>query len=123
VWAAVHGGTPIDFTEGETVTGAPNSIWVSVGGGGSSWARWSEARWLGVEEIEGEEGGPAASRAASGEWLITWRGGLRGTAWRGGWRRALARSCHAGRTVWGGGSGSRQGVRSAEAVAGRASAV
>jgi hypothetical protein len=80
VRAAVHtgdrgdGGVPIEFAEGETVTGAPNGIRASVGGEGSSHACWSEARWSGMEEIEGEEG-PAASRAASGEWLDTWRGG------------------------------------------------
>jgi hypothetical protein len=55
------GGAPIDFVEGETVAGAPNGLRVSTGGGGSSRARWSEARWSSVEEIEGEEGGPTAS--------------------------------------------------------------
>jgi hypothetical protein len=50
------GGVLIEFTEGETVVGAPNGLRVSTGGGGSSWARWSEARRSSVEEIEGEEG-------------------------------------------------------------------
>jgi hypothetical protein len=51
------GGTPIEFTDGETVTGAPNGLRVLAGGGGSSRAHWSEARRSGVDEIEGEEGG------------------------------------------------------------------
>jgi hypothetical protein len=51
------GGALIEFAEGETVMGAQNGIRVSAGGGGSSWARWSEARWSGMEEIEWEEGG------------------------------------------------------------------
>jgi hypothetical protein len=45
-------------------------------------------------------------------------GGLGGATWRGGWRRALARSHHAGEDIVGGPS-NRQGVRQAEAVAGR----
>jgi hypothetical protein len=59
-------GAPIDFTEGETVAGAPNGRRVSAGGGGSSWAHWSEARRSGVEEIKGEEGvrRPLERRAA-----------------------------------------------------------
>jgi hypothetical protein len=60
------GGAPIKFTEGEMVVGAPNGLRATTGGGGSPWACWSEARWPGVEEIEGEEGGPTDSRAASG---------------------------------------------------------
>jgi hypothetical protein len=39
VRAAVHtgdGGALIEFAEGETVTGAPNGIRASTGGGGSS---------------------------------------------------------------------------------------
>jgi hypothetical protein len=67
------GGAPIDFAEGETVTGAPNSLRASTGGGGSSLARWSEARRSGVEEIEGEEGG--SGDLSRGERLGTWRGG------------------------------------------------
>jgi hypothetical protein len=45
---------------------------------------------------------------------------LRGTTWRGGWSRALARSCHMGRTAWG--AGRRQGTRLVEVVSGQASA-
>jgi hypothetical protein len=64
------GGAPIEFAEGKTVAGAPTGPEASTGGGGSSWTRWSEVGQLGVDEIEGEEGGgPAASRAASGERL------------------------------------------------------
>jgi hypothetical protein len=71
------GGASINFTEGEMITGALNGRRVSAGGGGSSRARWSEARRSRVEEIKGEEGGggPTASRAASGERLSTWRRG------------------------------------------------
>jgi hypothetical protein len=55
------GGAPIKFADGGMVSGAPNGLRVSAGGGGSSRARWSEARRSSVEEIEGEEGGPTAS--------------------------------------------------------------
>jgi hypothetical protein len=63
------GGAPINFAEGKTVMGAPNSLRASAGGGGSSQARWSEARRSGMEEIEGEEGGvrwPLERQVASG---------------------------------------------------------
>jgi hypothetical protein len=116
------GGAPINFAEGKTVMGAPNSLRASAGGGGSSQARWSEARRSGMEEIEGEEGGgPVASRAASGERLGTWRGELGSATSRGGWRRALAQSHHVEEDGLRG-PGSRQGARPAETVAGRASA-
>jgi hypothetical protein len=51
------GGALIEFAKGETIAEAPNGLRASAGGGGSSWARWSEARRSGVEEIKGEEGG------------------------------------------------------------------
>jgi hypothetical protein len=89
-------GAPIDFAEGETVAGAPNGRRVSTGGGGSSWAHWSEARRSGVEEIKGEEGGPEASRAASG----SARGEGGSGAPRGG---EDGGGPWLGRTTWGGG--------------------
>jgi hypothetical protein len=61
------GGAPINFAEGKTVMGAPNSLRASAGGGGSSQARWSEARRSGMEEIEGEEGGGSGG-LSSGKW-------------------------------------------------------
>jgi hypothetical protein len=63
MWAVVltedeaDGGALIEFVEGGTVTGAPNSLRMLDGGGRSSRVGWSEARRSGVEEIEGEEGG------------------------------------------------------------------
>jgi hypothetical protein len=51
------GGASIEFTEGETVAGAPNGLWALVGGGGSSRACWSEAMWSGMDELKGGEGG------------------------------------------------------------------
>jgi hypothetical protein len=56
------GGALIEFAKGETIAEAPNGLRASAGGGGSSRARWSEARRSGVEEIKGEEGGGVVRR-------------------------------------------------------------
>jgi hypothetical protein len=52
-----RGSTDQLHREGNGCRGALNGLRASAGGGGSSLARWSEARRPGVEEIEGEEGG------------------------------------------------------------------
>jgi hypothetical protein len=64
--------------EGETVTGALNSLRASTGGGGSSQARWSEVRRLRVEDMAGEvvsKGGSPAGGVRRSGWLgpgATW---------------------------------------------------
>jgi hypothetical protein len=101
------GGASINFTEGEMITGALNGRRVSAGGGGSSRARWSEARRSRVEEIKGEEGGGSDSLSSgkrrAAQHMET--GELKGATWRGGWRRALGRSRHSGEDGVGGGAG------------------
>jgi hypothetical protein len=61
------GGAPIEFTEGETVAGAPNGLWALVGGGGSSRACWSEVMRSGMDELKGGEGGGGFGGLSSGK--------------------------------------------------------